>query len=775
VKTLARDIRQEVRDQQRDFLVERARVALWVLIGGTLVFAFADAVLAPEHLAALWAVKATTIAFFAVALGAFRVGGMRRWSAPLALTSTALGYLVSASAATILGQLEVSMMLCGVIALALASALPWGVGGQLVHIGLGAGVILVCASGIPSGDAVILGYPGVVVAVLFTASLYLAFESRRQTERQAEAYVDRREAEERTATLLEIARDISGTLDRQQILDRVARRAVRSLVCDALMVFYWDGERRIYRVIAQHGLPQEWAAQTEALRISADAPMVRYLQRHQSAVIEGTEAQSLIQPALLQRFNIAAVAAAQLSVRQRGIGALLALRFAGNASFSPAQRELLAGIARHVAIAVEVAELHESVKKEGEVSAALARAGRELIAALDPPELMSRLSRITAESLAADSSCTFLQDPRDQMFAPVAGFGFGDEAWEALRLLRLPAEGLAPLIARLERNEVVQFVPAEHSPQSPFDRLIQQYELKAALYAGVRRGDRLIGFQVAHLHGRPRGFGRQQFDILRGIAGLASLALENAYLMSELARANSIKSDFVATMSHELRTPLNAIIGYNSLMRDGEFGALTAEQVAVCDHIDRSSKTLLDLVSATLDVSRLEAGQVGLNLSEFSPAAMLGGMRQEIGRSSNGQVRIDWDIDRPLPVLHSDQLKLRVILKNLIENALKFTDEGCVRISAHAKDDGIELAVSDTGIGIPHESQAAVFEAFQQLDGSSTRRHGGVGLGLYIVRRLVEMLGGSIGLSSEPGRGSTFCVWVPVRFGEATAKAAAAN
>ena len=132
-------------------------------------------------------------------------------------------------------------------------------------------------------------------------------------------------------------------------------------------------------------------------------------------------------------------------------------------------------------------------------------------------------------------------------------------------------------------------------------------------------------------------------------------------------------------------------------------------------------------------------------------------VRSEIGTPKSPAVRLEWEVRELLPTLYTDQLKLRVIVKNLVENALKFTDAGFVRVSVQAKDDGVELAVSDSGIGIAPDAQSAIFEAFRQLDGSSTRRHGGVGLGRYIVHRLVDMLGGTIGLSSVPGRGSS-CV-----------------
>jgi signal transduction histidine kinase/PAS domain-containing protein len=871
-------VQQDVRDQRRNFLIERTQIALWVVLGATIVFGLADIVLAPQDLALLWSGKVTVIVLLTLALRAFRAERVRPWSVPLAVMSTALAYVVVASAGLINEQLEVSMLLCAVTALALAAALPWGVAVQLVHVALAVAAILVDAAAIPGGADLIFGYPGVTAAILFAASLYLAYETQRETQNQAETFVNLRkqdnrlrllvqqmpaalwstdrelcvtsmsgaalpplgisldqgrkvplaeylgnddpefpplqahraalrgesrsyelewqertfsahvepfrsadgsiagtlgvaldrtelkEAQEYSATLLEIARDISGTLDRQQILDRVARRAARSLTCDVLLVFYWNEERRRYRVISHHGLPAEWADGVAALEFGQESPIVRHLRDHQSAIIDEPVAQNLISASLLERLEIAALAATQLRVRDRGLGALLALRLKGRSAFTPGQRELLEGIARHVAIALEVAELHSSVKREGEISAALARVGGELMGAHDPHDLMRRFSRLTAEVLDCGFSITFLHDPRDLAYVATAAHGLTDEQWEVVRAIRLPQATLAPLLDRLEANEVVQLFPTKDKPGRSLEGLASRYKLNPTLYVGLRRGNRLIGYQVAHAR-TGGGFDRQQVDILRGIGGLASLALENASLMQELARANSIKSDFVATMSHELRTPLNAIIGYNLLMRDGEFGHLSPEQSKVCDYIERSSRTLLDLISATLDVSRLDAGAVAVNLAEVAVAPLFESIRGEITSPKSSAVRLEWDLVEPLPMLCTDQLKLKVIVKNLIENALKFTDAGFVRVTVQGKDGGIEIKVSDSGIGIPPEAQSAIFEAFRQVDGSSTRRHGGVGLGLYIVHRLLEMLGGTIDLVSAPNQGATFSVWIPSRPG----------
>jgi signal transduction histidine kinase len=524
-------------------------------------------------------------------------------------------------------------------------------------------------------------------------------------------------------------------------------------------IFYRDEERQHYRLLSHHGLPGDLAAEIATLRIGTEGPLVQYLREHQT--IDKQTAQDLLPRAFFERFDVGEVAVTPLSVGDRVLGALLGLRYAGRPPFTANQLELLEGIARHVAIAVEVAGLHESVKREGEVSAALARAGRELIGSVSAPELLQRLCGLTVEALGCDTSLTFLLDPREQLYLPAAMYGLARERWESLQLLRVPAAAMTPLVERLENNEIVQLFPAEELVDKRFARLAVQYGVVAALHVGLRRGNRLIGYHVAYIHDEQRRFDRQHVDMLRGLGGLASLALENAVLVTELERANNIKSDFVATMSHELRTPLNAIIGYNALMREGEFGPLTGEQEKVCSTIARSSRTLLDLISATLDVSRLDAGHVPLTLADVSVGALLDSVRTDVALPKSRDVVLEWELAPDLPVLCTDALKLKVVVKNLVENALKFTDRGSVRVTAQRKEEGVEIAVVDTGIGISADAQKLIFEPFRQVDGSSTRRHGGVGLGLYIVRRLVGVLGGSVSLASEPGRGSTFRVWIP--------------
>jgi len=281
----------------------------------------------------------------------------------------------------------------------------------------------------------------------------------------------------------------------------------------------------------------------------------------------------------------------------------------------------------------------------------------------------------------------------------------------------------------------------------------------------LRRGTTLIGIHSACYRGRTEPFSAQQERIARGIAQLASLALENARLVEELNRASRVKSDFLATMSHELRTPLNAIVGYTSLLIDGAYGRMEDEQVQVLRRLDKSACELLELINSTLDVSRLEAGRMPMDIRDVSVSELLHEVDAETrGWREKPGLEFVWDVPARLPRLRTDPLKLKVILKNLIGNAVKFTDHGSVRVGARRVDRGVvEFSVEDTGIGIDPSARSVIFEPFRQGDSSDSRRHGGVGLGLYVVRRLVDTLGGDLALESDLGRGSTFRVSVPTK------------
>ncbi|HEV7730914.1 MAG TPA: HAMP domain-containing sensor histidine kinase [Candidatus Binatia bacterium] len=255
-----------------------------------------------------------------------------------------------------------------------------------------------------------------------------------------------------------------------------------------------------------------------------------------------------------------------------------------------------------------------------------------------------------------------------------------------------------------------------------------------------------------------------------GITDQAHTALAAAALYEDAARASRLKTEFVSTMSHELRTPLNVITGYAQIL--AETLPPDPETAHAITAVQRASRELLDLIDATLDLGRLENGHQRIDEQPVPLRALFDELASEFAAVPRAAgVTLTWEVSETLTII-ADRRKLRIVVKNLVGNALKFTPAGSVRVDARAVDGTCQLRVTDTGIGIRPDDQAIVFEMYRQADSSDSRRFGGTGLGLYIVRRLLDVLGGRIGLESTPGSGSTFTVLLPVN-GAAGARAAA--
>ena len=257
---------------------------------------------------------------------------------------------------------------------------------------------------------------------------------------------------------------------------------------------------------------------------------------------------------------------------------------------------------------------------------------------------------------------------------------------------------------------------------------------------------------------------------LRTVARLVSVAKENADLVGELRdnnfqleRANRLKSEFLANVSHELRTPMNAIIGYSKLMLDGLDGELNSQQESDLQRVTTAADNLLGLINGLLDLSKIEAGRMEINVEELDVRPVIEDVMSLIQPQSDAkelQVRADVPIE--LPSVLADRARFRQVLVNLVSNAVKFTDAGAVVIAASTGDGWVTVSVSDTGIGISKEAQAYIFDEFRQADASTTRRYGGTGLGLAISKRLVALHGGRIWVESGANGGSVFSFTMPV-------------
>jgi signal transduction histidine kinase len=248
-------------------------------------------------------------------------------------------------------------------------------------------------------------------------------------------------------------------------------------------------------------------------------------------------------------------------------------------------------------------------------------------------------------------------------------------------------------------------------------------------------------------------------------ATIASRTEELQQALHQLGVANKHKSDFLAHMSHELRTPLNAIIGFSEALRERMFGALNEKQDEYLKDINESGKHLLSLINDILDLSKIEAGRMELELAPFDlPTAISNAMVLVRERAMRHGVQLGSEIDPRLGEFTADERKLKQVLLNLLSNAVKFTPEGGrVDVTAKLDTDCVDIAVRDTGAGISPEDQASLFEEFRQVGSDSARKAEGTGLGLALTKRFVELHGGKIRVDSAPGRGSTFTVMLPIR------------
>ena len=269
----------------------------------------------------------------------------------------------------------------------------------------------------------------------------------------------------------------------------------------------------------------------------------------------------------------------------------------------------------------------------------------------------------------------------------------------------------------------------------------------------------------------PGEFSPETIDLLNTFATQSALAIQNARLFREiedksaqLEVATQHKSEFLANMSHELRTPLNAVIGFSEVLLERMFGDLNPKQDEYLQDILSSGRHLLSLINDILDLSKIEAGRMELELTTFDlPVALDNALTLVRERATRHGIRLDLAVDDRVGAVVGDERKIKQVILNLLSNAVKFTPEGGrVTVRALPAGDAVEVAVSDTGIGIAPEDREAIFEEFRQVGSDYARKREGTGLGLTLARKFVELHGGTIRVESKVGRGSTFTVALPV-------------
>jgi signal transduction histidine kinase len=330
-------------------------------------------------------------------------------------------------------------------------------------------------------------------------------------------------------------------------------------------------------------------------------------------------------------------------------------------------------------------------------------------------------------------------------------------------------------LARVTRDHTDALVAADHSSFSRSRDLLLGVGAASLLLAVVlglllswsvvaplrRTEERLAEIGSGDFSGRLDVANRDEIGRLAARVNSTSDELQRVY--RELEAASRHKSDFLATMSHELRTPLNAIIGFSEVLHEQMFGELNERQLAYVDDVLAAGKHLLSLINDVLDLAKIEAGRMELELSEVAlPEVLQSAISMHAERASRGGVALSLATEPEEITITADERRLRQVVFNLVSNAVKFTPrEGRVDISAHLENGHVEIGVSDTGPGIAAEDRQLIFEEFEQT--SAGREVEGTGLGLPLSRKLVELHGGRLWVESEVGRGSTFRFSLPVQ------------
>ena len=436
--------------------------------------------------------------------------------------------------------------------------------------------------------------------------------------------------------------------------------------------------------------------------------------------------------------------------------------------FTDKQISLVQNFAAQAVIAIENArllnELRESLDQQSATADVLKVISRSTF---DLRRVLQTLVESAARFCAADNATVIRE--KDGLFYTAEAYGYSREFLDYIRNTPIKTERGSASGRALVEGRVVHIPDVKADPEYTFIEAPRLGDFRTALCVPMLREDVPIGV-LTLTRSEVRPFTDKQIELVTTLADQAAIAIENVRLFDEiqdksrqLEVASQHKSQFLANMSHELRTPLNAILGYTELMADSAYGEPSEKMLGVLKRLEGNGKHLLGLINDVLDLSKIEAGQLELELSDYCIQDIAQTVRSTLEPlASDKKLAFKVEMASELPPGRGDGRRLTQVLINLVGNAIKFTDAGEVAIKAEANNGSFFVSVRDTGPGISAADQANLFQEFQQADNAITRKKGGTGLGLAISKRIIEMHGGKIWVESQPGQGSTFTFALPV-------------
>jgi signal transduction histidine kinase len=577
----------------------------------------------------------------------------------------------------------------------------------------------------------------------------------------------------------EILRVISSSpTDVQPVFDTIVRSALR--LCDGLFsaLYRFDGE--LLHPVAQDNFTPEaleelhrvYPARPTRALLSGRAIIERAVVHVPDAEVDPEHQHQALSRAIGYRSGLFVP-----MLREGTPIGVIGVTRAEAGPFSDSEIELLKTFADQAVIAIENVRLFKELQaRTGELTqsveqlTALGEVSRAVSSTLDVETVLDTIVS-HASQLAGAAGCSIYEyDEAAERFELRAMHNYDAEFVEALRAVPLrKGEGLMGRAA--EMREPIQ-IPDINQPgayQSSVGDTLIRFGYRALLAVPLLRENQIIG-SLSFNRKAPGEFPPEVVDVLKTFATQSALAIQNARLFREIAdksaqldAASRHKSEFLANMSHELRTPLNAIIGFSEVLAERMFGDVNDKQAEYLQDILESGRHLLSLINDILDLSKIEAGHMELEVADFHlPSAIDNALTLVRERATRRGITLGSTIDERLGLIRGDERKVKQVLLNLLSNALKFTPEGGrIAVRAALNEGRAEVSVTDTGVGIAPEDYEAVFEEFRQV-GTADKKVEGTGLGLALSQKFVQLHGGRLWVESQVGVGSTFTFTLPM-------------
>jgi len=614
----------------------------------------------------------------------------------------------------------------------------------------------------------------------FAAQAVIAIENTRLLNELRQRTDDLSESLEQQTATSEVLRVISSSpTNVQPVFDSIAESAVR--LCDGQFSFVVRFDGKVMDFASCFGLSAEGLHAFRSMMpmpAREDTASGRAILRRavvEVADVKADDAYGVQARGLAQAVAYRSIVAVPLLHEGNPIGVITVAR-ANAGAFPERQIALLQAFADQAVIAIRnvrlfdevqarTEELSESLQQQTATSDVLKVISRSTF---DLQTVLDTLVESAAKLCEADmAAITRLQA---STYHHVASFGLERDAHEELKRIAIKLDRGTVTGRTALAGKAVHILDAQSDAEFNFVEGIKRVGFRTILGVPLLREGISIGVIVL-MRKTIRPFTDKQIELVTTFADQAVIAIENVRLFDEiqdksrqLEVASQHKSQFLANMSHELRTPLNAILGYTELMADGVYGQLPEKTLGVLKRLESNGRHLLGLINDVLDLSKIEAGQLVLELSDYSLQDIAQTVRSTLEPlAADKKLAFKVEVAPKLPPGRGDGRRLTQVLINLVGNAIKFTDTGEVVITGGATDGSFHLSVRDTGPGISAADQTKLFQEFQQADNTITRKKGGTGLGLAISKRIIEMHGGKIWVESEVGRGSTFSLTLPVR------------